>query len=435
MRPSALAAGLVMILAALGPAAAASSTAAATTTLYVSTVGSDTNTGTSTRPFRTVQRAVDAAKPGTSILIRKGTYTGQVKISHSGTSTARISIAPAGDGPVTLTSTVAKASCSSSRPAAERTIMVRKGADYWTIRGLNIVNGIHIFGENGNAAFTYFTNLVNAKNWQSRRAIPGRGVNDPVAARNAISYLQSKTGKTLNPSDGIQISDNVITGRGIHAGMSRYGTITGNTIANIACGTGPGIWLVTFSDGWSVSRNFIHHIAPSTWKHFMHEGVRIGSASNYNTVSDNRVEDLTGDGRAFNTDVDSSWNTFQRNVARRVAIGFNDQMSGWGNKWLYNTVEGYRTYGFGFRLMDGSLARPSMHSSTNQSLVRCNTASSGTGKALGLGASMDSAFTSNSFSTVYLSKNATSYWGAEGNLWNGSSKAPSSTPPVSRLGC
>jgi Protein of unknown function (DUF1565) len=434
MRLRAITTALAMALTPLAGVAGTAPAHAAATTYHVATTGSDRNPGTSSKPFRSVQRAVDAAKPGTSVLVHKGTYAGQVKIRQSGTATAPITLRPAGDGPVTLTSSPTAVSCGSRQPAAQRTIMIGGGADHWTIRGFTIVNGVHIFGREGNAAYSYLTNLVKSENWRARRAIPGRGVNDPVAARSALGYLRTKTGRDLDPSDGIEISGNTITRRGIHAAFSRYGKITGNTIHSIDCGTGPGVWLVTFSDGWTVSDNFIHHVAPSTAAHFMQEGIRLGSASNYNVVQKNVVEDLPGDGRAFNTDVDSSYNTFQTNVARRVAIGYNDQMSGWGNRWLYNRVEGFRTYGFGFRLMDGGLSRPSMHSSTNGAVVRCNTAS-GTGADLGVGASMGSAFSSNAFSPVYLSKNLQSYWSAEDNTWNGSTKAPSTTPSTRTTGC
>jgi hypothetical protein len=431
-----VAGALTGLLAAGGVALSIPSTAtAAPTTLHVATSGSDGASGSSSAPLRTVQRAVDLAGPGSTILVHAGTYAGQVKIRKSGTATARITLAAAGDGVATLTSSPTRASCGSRQPAASRTIMVGDGADNWTIRGLNIVNGIHIFGKNGNAAYSWFTTYVKAGLYAPRRAVPGRGTNDAAAARNAASYLSAKTGQAIDPSDGLQITGNTITGRGIHAAMSRYGTISGNHIYNIDCGTGPAIWLITFSDGWTISANNIHDVAPSTAAHFMQEGIRLGSASNYNKVTGNTVTDLPGDGRAYNTDVDSSWNTFEGNIARRVAIGYNDQMSGWGNQWIRNTVESYRTYGFGFRLKDGSLSRPSLHSSAYKAVVKCNVATGVSGHDLGIGGIKSSTFTGNSFSPIMLSRNAQAYWGAEGNRWNGSASAPSPTAKYTNAGC
>jgi parallel beta-helix repeat protein len=50
--------------------------AAAVTTYYVSGMGSDSNTGTSsTKPFRTLQKAADLTNPGDIVYIMNGTYT------------------------------------------------------------------------------------------------------------------------------------------------------------------------------------------------------------------------------------------------------------------------------------------------------------------------------------------------------------------------
>jgi hypothetical protein len=63
------------------------------TVLYVSTSGSDTNAGTSLRaPLRTIQKAVDIAKPGDTVMVRGGTYRETVSTSRSGTANGRIMI-------------------------------------------------------------------------------------------------------------------------------------------------------------------------------------------------------------------------------------------------------------------------------------------------------------------------------------------------------
>jgi hypothetical protein len=404
------------------------------TTLHVSTRGADSNPGTQAQPFRTVQRAVDAARPGSKVLVHAGTYTGKVKIKQSGTAASPITLAAAGDGPVTLTYSPRAASCDAHQPAADRTLTFANGIDHWTVRGLAISGGVMISGKYTNAAFQFMNQLVGSRNWQARRAVPGRGTNDPVTARNALSYISKKTGRTIDPSDGIQLLDNTVTRRGIYAASSRYGRIQGNTITNIDCGTGPGVWLQTLSDGWTVSGNRVSKVARSTYKHYMQEGIRLGMASNYNIVENNVVQDLAGDGRAFNTDVDSSWNTFQGNTARNVAMGYNEQKGGWGNRWVDNLADGARSYGFAFRLGDGGLRLPSKDTSTNKALVKCNRVTGG-GIALWVGASMDSTYSGNAFTTVGLSKNARNYWGQEGNTYNGSSVAPSKYPTLSLAGC
>jgi hypothetical protein len=66
---------------------------ASAATYYVSPTGNDTKPGTSVKaPLRTIQKAVDAAKPGDTILVRGGTYRETVSTPRSGTSSARITI-------------------------------------------------------------------------------------------------------------------------------------------------------------------------------------------------------------------------------------------------------------------------------------------------------------------------------------------------------
>lgn len=72
----------------------------AATNYYVSTGGSDSNSGTSTSTaFKTIEKAVSKASAGSTIYILAGTYTygtnfsGTIKLSSSGTSSAPITIA------------------------------------------------------------------------------------------------------------------------------------------------------------------------------------------------------------------------------------------------------------------------------------------------------------------------------------------------------
>lgn len=53
--------------------------------LYVSCSGNDRNPGTLEKPFKTIQKAADAAVPGCAVRIRGGTYYERVVVRHSGT--------------------------------------------------------------------------------------------------------------------------------------------------------------------------------------------------------------------------------------------------------------------------------------------------------------------------------------------------------------
>jgi hypothetical protein len=63
---------------------------ASTSNLYVSPSGSDTNPGTQTAPFKTIQKAADVVTVGTTVHVMPGTYNERVNITKSGTANARI---------------------------------------------------------------------------------------------------------------------------------------------------------------------------------------------------------------------------------------------------------------------------------------------------------------------------------------------------------
>ncbi|MGE5249114.1 MAG: right-handed parallel beta-helix repeat-containing protein [Bacteroidota bacterium] len=61
-------------------------------TYYVSTTGKDTNSGTSTSPFKTFAKGISAMGAGDTLIILPGTYNQQLKISKSGTSSGWITV-------------------------------------------------------------------------------------------------------------------------------------------------------------------------------------------------------------------------------------------------------------------------------------------------------------------------------------------------------
>lgn len=64
-------------------------------TYYVATTGSNSNTGLSPQtPFQTIQYAVDAASPGSTIEVMAGTYAGGITFSKPGTASAWITMEP-----------------------------------------------------------------------------------------------------------------------------------------------------------------------------------------------------------------------------------------------------------------------------------------------------------------------------------------------------
>jgi NPCBM/NEW2 domain/DUF5010 C-terminal domain/Protein of unknown function (DUF1565) len=60
--------------------------------IYVSPSGNDSASGTIDQPFRTVQRGLDAATPGTAVVLRGGNYSEPVTFNNSGTDGAWITL-------------------------------------------------------------------------------------------------------------------------------------------------------------------------------------------------------------------------------------------------------------------------------------------------------------------------------------------------------
>jgi parallel beta-helix repeat protein len=65
-------------------------TPATAATYYVSPTGSDSNSGSSTAPWRTLQKAANTMNPGDTTLIANGTYPGGITQTRDGTASARI---------------------------------------------------------------------------------------------------------------------------------------------------------------------------------------------------------------------------------------------------------------------------------------------------------------------------------------------------------
>jgi len=91
----------------------------AATQYYVSTGGSDSNPGTSDRPWRTIQKAANTMVAGDTVIVRAGDYAERVQVSRSGSSGAQITFQA--EGTVTM-----------------RGFTVR--GHYTTIRGFDISN-------------------------------------------------------------------------------------------------------------------------------------------------------------------------------------------------------------------------------------------------------------------------------------------------------
>jgi parallel beta-helix repeat protein len=94
---------------------------------YVSTGGNDSNNGSQTNPFKTIQKAVNTVSAGSTIFVSAGTYNESVNINKSGTSTS----------PITLTNNPGDTVIinGASNPAINA---VAPSAKYWIIDGFKL---------------------------------------------------------------------------------------------------------------------------------------------------------------------------------------------------------------------------------------------------------------------------------------------------------
>ncbi|MEO3936522.1 hypothetical protein V3N99_07145 [Dermatophilaceae bacterium Soc4.6] len=404
------------------------------TALYGETTGAPAVAGVTAVALRTVPvtttvaltAALAAARAGDRIVLAGGTYSGPFDLKASGTAAHPIVVTPADGASVTLTSSVPYPGCGATGPDEYRTVSFVGGASHWVVRGLTIRGGLRLSSKNANLTQNWQAARIDDHDWQARRSVPGTTTRDPSTTRGLTAWFSALVGKGVVPSEDIQLLGNTFTGKGIFGRFARYATVSGNTVTDIACGTGPAIWFANYSHGNVFSGNDVSKVAHSTASHYMQEGIRLGNGSDYNVVTGNRVHDLDAAGRGITTDQDASFNLITANVVDNVNIAYNEQQSSWGNVWSYN-VANRANAGFSLRMEDSNLTTPSRDTSSYGTQITCNVVTN-SAVAFQAGAVSGGVFTGNSFSTLSINKNLSRYWATEGNRWNGSASVPVSGP-------
>lgn len=108
-----------------GALTALAAPAGAGTTLTVAPWGSDSSPGTASAPWRTLQHAMGELDPGETLVVRGGTYNERVKLYPNDFTPGRA------NAPVKVVAAVGE------RPIVQGLLWL-KGADHWTIDGLNV---------------------------------------------------------------------------------------------------------------------------------------------------------------------------------------------------------------------------------------------------------------------------------------------------------
>lgn len=366
--------------------------------------------------------ALQASRPGDHIELTNGTFTGPFTIRNSGTMAAPIVIGPAAGAKPVITAAVTMPSCDATGPDENRAIAVL-GADHVVLSDLRIVNGVKISGDGADSVTRWQDQAIATGDWRLRRTVPGSSAWDPTSQRTLDAWFSTTLGTPVADVDDVQVRRSTITGKGIFGRGVAYSVLSGNTITHVACGTGPGVWFSSYSHGSVITGNDVSDVAHSTAIHYMQEGIRLGNGSDYNVVSGNVVHDLAVGGRAFTTDQDASFDLYTHNTATHVDVGFNEEMSPWGNTWSGNLVDGATSQAYSIRMEDAPLTAPSRNSSSWDSTWTCNLSRNAT-VDLSVGAMAGGTFLHNGFSTFLLNKRVAGYWGSVGNTVDGSIAAP-----------
>ena len=180
--------------------------------LYVSTTGSDSNTGTQAKPFKTITKAASVAKASTTVHVAAGTYSGNVSTKTSGSASGKIRF-------VSDTKWGAK--------------IVGTGSEaMWTNNGNYVeINGFDITGPGRLGILNYASNTLVTNNHIHNLTLSG-------GCNGVQGLYSSNTGGTIANNVVYRVSS-----FGIHLWHAASGTtIANNTVfANGSAGMGGGI--------------------------------------------------------------------------------------------------------------------------------------------------------------------------------------------------
>ncbi len=229
---------------------------------YVSTTGNDSGTGTTlSAPFKTIQKALDVAGPGSDIFVRGGVYNERLLWTNSGTINNDVVLRNYGSEIVYLDGTT---------PSAQDAMIIVNSKSFLTIKGIQIRNnyrpfakGIYVFGSGSNIS------IQNCK----------------------IYNIGWSTNKTIVPSNTDQANPLVVVGTGATAYKAIY--ISGTEIYNCVTGYSESLTLVGNVDGFLINKNNVHdntNIGIDVAGHYTYTGApaTVNQARN-GTISDNTV--------------------------------------------------------------------------------------------------------------------------------------------------
>lgn len=241
------------------PAAAASAGP-----FYVSPTGRDTNAGTKTRPWKTIQHAADRLRAGQTVYIRAGTYRERVRPKYSGTAGHLISYrAYPGEQPTIDGSRI-------TLPADQAGLFEIAGRAFIRVSRLRVINARPNANSNGILVTASHDILIDGNRTENTRS-SGIGVwrsrNVTVRSNEIVKACNGghQESLTIAGTDTFVVEKNIVrdTGpdkEGIDAkDGSRNGKIRGNLVHHV-----PAVGI--YVDAWDkptsnieVSGNTVHH--------------------------------------------------------------------------------------------------------------------------------------------------------------------------------
>ena len=214
---------------------------------YVATTGNDSNPGTSALPWLTIQKAANTVKAGDTVIVRPGTYTGQVTVANSGSSQG----CGQGDLPITFIADPAGDVTLNANGTGNNGFYI-VGKNYIAIDGFKITggrDGIFFDGDGYN-----YSVVRNCKIYSNGRDGIRIYQADRVTVEKCLLYGNTGAGiKTADGADELQVSKCGMYGnaKGLDlAGSSAVEDciITNNTTYGVQ---GDASQVVTYSDVWN----------------------------------------------------------------------------------------------------------------------------------------------------------------------------------------
>ncbi|MGN9843233.1 right-handed parallel beta-helix repeat-containing protein [Nonomuraea sp. H19] len=342
-------------------------------TLYVATNGNDSNPGTLSQPLHTIQRAVDLAQPGHTILLRGGTYapSTNIQLLKNGTASAPITMTSYNGERVVIDGEnmpYTPGAVGSTIPRPERGAIHIEG-DHWRLAGLEIIHGPYgIFGLD--TSNNVFDRLITRDNYESGLHLQGASSNNQII--NLDAYGNRDPRKNGESADGVAIKE---------------GSGSGNVIR------GARLWNNS-DDGL----DFWMFLTPVT----VESSVAWGNGFNrWN------LPDYTGDGNGFKLgggDPDPAADHVVRNsIAFDNAVdGFTD--NGNPGRLVTDRSTAWRNGGTGFDYADSDSTLTKNLSAANTTQVSLGSSSSGSGNSWDIGGTWT--FQSTDSSTITGPRNA-----------------------------